>query len=309
MCADDAPYAERLLDWIYELNGKSQRGHILLVYAHDTHQEIRTKCRICAELAFESVSEFTASSRSLSSEVSKPIELKTKTEFTNNLWNQAAHHIAGHYRWPWLWLEPDCVPLTPDWVSRLAEAYQSQPRKFMGRKMKRGAENAEHFFMSRIAIYPTSAYTELRGFVGSPPLEWAAGNHILPRGTSSKLIQMGAYDGNFDSIPKEAVLYHSDKGGKLVEQLREKGVANAPHENGEIIEIKNVQATNPTTPMLHVRQPEVAADHEPDQFGHTFTNPQSVTITAFRQADPEPRDRRTKEWREWSKRKKAEVKQ
>lgn len=303
-CADDGPLAEKLLDWIYELNGKQQRGHILLAYAHDLHQEFKIKLKICAELAFESVSEFTATSRSLAHETMKPIELKTKVEFTNNLFNQTAHHIAGHYRWPWLWVEPDCVPITPDWIEKLAKSYQNQPKKFMGRKVKRGAAGAEQVFFTRIGVYPTSAYNELRGFVGSPPLEWTAGNYIVPRGTSTKLIQPGIYGGDIASIAPETVLYHSDKTGKLIEQLREKldSTVEAPeHKNGESVEVHVGGLGKTLYQVDEIKDRLLPTGDIPDPPNVDAPLPENNDMF-----DPEPTgDKRKRAWREWKARQKA----
>lgn len=294
ICADDAPNAEKLLDWIYELNGKTQRGHILLAYAHDVHTEMKLKCKICAELAFESVSEFTATSRAISFNGADTkgmnVELKTKVEFVNNLWSQTARHVAGHFRFPWLWFEPDCVPITPDWIGKLSSTYANQPKKFLGRKMMRGEANNPQYFLSRIAVYPTSAYNELAGFVGSPPFEWAAGNHVLPRATTTKLIQPGLYDGEFEKIPAEAVVYHSDKTGKLIEQLREKKakVSNGllTTEYNQFADVERIQIRKELViPILHKREVDVPMPEDNS-----------------RNHDPEPSDKRTKAWKDWNKR-------
>lgn len=284
-CADDGPYAEHLLDSIYQLNGRSQHGHILLAYAHDLHSEMKMKLRICADLAFEGVTEFQATSRPIAFDSTNTanmrIELKTKVEFVNNLWLQTAHFVAGHYRWPWLWMEPDCVPIRPDWISQLAAGYANQPKKFMGRKMRRKVGENESFFLSRTAVYPTSAFAELRGFVGSPPFEWTSGNHTVPRSSTSRLIQETVYDGDINKVAREAVILHSDKSGKLIEQLREGKVSAPEHQNGEAVEVK---VSEPTIGSLYVKR-----------------------LTLDPVLDPEPPDKRTKEWKGWNARQKAAV--
>lgn len=234
-CADDAPRAEQLLDWIYQLNGRQPQGHVLLAYAHDVHAEMKTKLRICADLAFEGVSEFQATNRPLPIPEAKPIELKTKVEFVNNLWNQTAKFVAGHYRWPWLYCEPDCVPTNPNWIKTLADAYASQPKKMMGSWMRRKSGASDELFMARTGIYHLGAHAELNRFIGSPPFEWASGPHVIPRCAKTKLIQQLAYDGDFSKVKPEAVLVHGDKGGRLIEHLRNNKVEAIPeHQNGEV---------------------------------------------------------------------------
>lgn len=286
-CADDSPTAERLLDWVYYLNGKQPRGHILLTYAHDVHAEMKLKLRICAELAFESVSEFTATSRMLPAPNLKPIELKTKVEFVNNLWNQTAKYVAGHFRFPWLWMEPDCVPTVPNWIELLAEAYAKQPRKFMGRKMKRKVGDNEQLFLSRVAIYPTSAFAELSGFHGTPPFEWVSGPHVMPRATTSKLFQETRYEGDFSTLDVGAALLHSDKTGKLIEQLRERNVQATEHQNGETVEVT------------------VGKIVEDLRNGRTVEADVPMPVDNYR--SPEPKDKRTKEWKLWNQRRQDEL--
>lgn len=279
-CSDDSPYAERLLDFVYQLNGKQQVGHVLLAYAHDVHAEMKLKLKISAELAFVSVSEFQAAGRM---DVLLP---KTKTEFTNNLWIQTAHHIAGHFRWPWLYCEPDCVPITPDWIQTLADGYANQPMKYLGTRMKRITGETENFFMARTGIYPTIAYSELKGFIGTPPFEWTAGPHVAPRSSNTKLIQQINYDGDYAKVKPEAVLLHADKQGKLIEQLREKGVKANGH--GENVEVQ------------HSEEIKVGGHNGiwKSGLGETvrLAGVESPSI------DLQPPDKRTKEYKDWAKR-------
>lgn len=296
-CSDDAPVAERLLDWVYQLGGKQASGHVLLVFAHDIHAEMKLKVKISAELAFEFVTEFQATKKWLPNNLPDRGEPKTKTELINNLWEQTANHIAHHYRWPWLWLEPDCVPLTPDWRSKLADAYANQPKKFMGSHMKRKVGDADHLFMARTAIYHAGAFNELNKFSGgAPPFEWASEAYAIPRSTKSRLFQQLAYEGDPSAVRADAVLLHSDKTGKLIEHLREK-LDSIPSEdgiqkNGEHIGVKVVERAILETPW----------NDQPEQMAALWNQNRTIECP-----DPEPPDKRTKEWKAWKARQLTKV--
>ncbi len=231
-CTDDSPIAERLLDWIYQVNFKQAHGHVLLAFANDVHAEMRAKLRICAELAFEGVSEFQA----------KPCGkgLKaTKVENCNDMLQQTAQYVAHGFRWPWFCLEPDAVPLVPDWIEQLSKAYSDQPKKFMGPHMRRKVQNGEELFLGRTSVYPTSAFSEFKDYKSPMPIEWEAGRNIIPRSTKTRLIQQGVFDES-TVIRPDAVVFHSDKTGALISQLRERGVPSPEQTNGQRVDIRNV---------------------------------------------------------------------
>jgi len=294
---DDAPIAERLLDWVYQCSGKEAYGHVLLAFAHDVHAEMRLRVRISAELAFESVTEFQATKKWLPNNLPDRGEPKTKTEFINNLWEQTANHIAHHYRWPWLWLEPDCVPLTPDWRIKLADAYANQPKKFFGSHMKRKVGDAEHLFLARTAIYHAGAFNELNKFSGgAPPFEWASEAYVIPRSTKSRLFQQLAYEGDPSKVRPDAVLLHSDKTGKLIEYLRsQQPPTDCIQQNGDHVEVRNIDETifGRSSVPLPVYLPIVGEDAPMPE------------DNAYH--DPEPSDKRTKAWKSWKARQTAKA--
>jgi len=333
-CMDDGPTAERMLDWVYQCSGKEAYGHVLLSFAHDIHAEYRMKLRISAELAFESVTEFQATKKWLPNNLPDRGEPKTKTEFINNLWEQTANHIAHHYRWPWLWVEPDCVPLTPDWRVKLADAYANQPKKFFGSHMKRKVGDAEHLFLARTAIYHAGAFNELNKFSGgAPPFEWASEAYVIPRSTKSRLFQQLAYEGDPSKVRPDAVLLHSDKTGKLIEHLREKikqveegkvtteynPFADCSMQNGEKVEVRNIDET------IHGKGVDMFASQSKafsESFEEAIHGRKVVPIPTFLPIvgedapmpednalhDPEPKcDKRKKEYREWKARQEAKA--
>lgn len=220
-CVDDAPLAERLLDWIYQLSGKRKQGHILLVAAADVHPEFVERCKISAELGFETVDVLTG--------VIPPNSHLGQAAKINGMYLAMAVHIGRHFRLPWLPVEPDCVPLKPDWCEQLAAAYYSQPKRYMGTIMKTPDEKR---CLARMAVYPSNAINDLKTYFASQTIfnvvcgdtivPWV-GDAIVPCGTKSGLFQRLAYKGEADrvKIRPDTVLLRSDKTGGLITALRE----------------------------------------------------------------------------------------
>lgn len=204
--------AERLLDLIAIQNNKQPRGHCLLVAAPDTHAETQTKIKIAAEVAFESV-ELLA--------VPWPAVAHTsKVEAVNYLWWSAATHAARCYQWPFLWLEPDCVPLSRVWLESLEASYYRQPKRYLGSIL--ASQDGKTRSLSRVAIYPRGAGGELKEFAaGKVPFEMASASMIVPRAEKTKLLQQLAFAAETDRklIRDNAVLLHSDKQAVLLSAL------------------------------------------------------------------------------------------
>jgi hypothetical protein len=214
--SDQATRAERLLDCCYWLGGQKQSGHVLLVPAPDVHAEFKIKVRIAAEIGFESVDLYE----------SKAVLGKSTTEKINSLFKQTAAHIAKSYRWPWLYLEPGCVPLVPDWRERLCNAYDMQPKPYFGPHIRITRGQAEAVHLSRVAIYPVRAIIDLEKHCNSTtPFEQASAPDIVLRSTKNRLIQRMDFDGDQSKIRSDAVLIDNDPTGELVEKV----IEQAPH--------------------------------------------------------------------------------
>jgi hypothetical protein len=180
--AEQAEAAESLCDWVYALSGKKQSGSCLLISTDDTHPEFQLKVRLAAEVAFEFVDSATANK--------------------DNLFKTAVSRIADNYKEPWLWLEPDCVPLKPDWREQLSAFYDSQPRKCAGAHLT--VKESGKLWLGRQSIYPATNF---------PPDPFIAS-------TKCRLIQQGVYTKREDVRP-DAVLFCSDKTGELITTLRD----------------------------------------------------------------------------------------
>lgn len=212
-CVDDAPTAEALLDWIYALNGKQRVGHLLLACPDDVHAEMRTKVSISAEMAFEHVNQIVLPAL---------VGPHNKIERINALFRDTAAHIQAHCQWPFLWLEPDAAPVKSQWIRDLSIAYDMQPMRYMGTILK-PAKESEDRLLSRVAIYPRNASSDLANAFGGPiPFNLVAGSKIVQSAAKTNLLQHGSWktgDGA-DKLTNDAVVFHSDKTGRLIPLLR-----------------------------------------------------------------------------------------
>ena len=175
--------AERIADCVYWQSGRQPVGHCLLIAEHGTHDEFKTKVSIAAEVGFQSV------------------ELITATP-GENLLVKAMMFIADNYKYPWVYLEPNCAPLVPDWRQQLLSMYDAQPKRYFGPHLRAG----EKMMLSRVAVYPPNAATDL-------------GKDLLPLSIKSRAIQRMTYDGDDSKIRDDAVLLDNDPSGLLVEKL------------------------------------------------------------------------------------------
>jgi len=182
--ASQAESAEKLCDFIYFISGKQQQGHCLLVASSDVHDEMKLKVKLAAEVAFENVN--LAVTRA-------------------NPFSETVKLVSQNYKSPWLWLEPDCVPLKKDWLDQLEAAYDVQAKKYMGAYYK---NDSGQVFLARQSVYPANAGSD-RG----------DDSDVATYSTKCRLIQIGKYEG-VTKLRPDAVLFCSDKTGALINDLR-----------------------------------------------------------------------------------------
>lgn len=202
---DDCIRAERLIDQIFALNRKEQKGHALLIYAPSAPQENRDKVRISAEVTFKSVT-------ILPTQFTK--ETVNQVDFIGGTLLQAASFISRTYRCPWLWLEPDCLPLKHNWMEQLSAAYEEQPMRYLAGHLKYG----EAFAISRIGIYPPDA---IKDFNESINRKIGFEFYVVGMSTKCRLFQTVKIESVDDAhlIRLDAVLAHSDKKAVMVDKI------------------------------------------------------------------------------------------
>jgi hypothetical protein len=202
----DALMAETLMDWILELARRKKSGSALIVCYGDVHEEMRIKLGLAAEAAYDSYDFI----------VAPEIPTMTKTDRVTHVFNCAADNICRNYKLPWLWLEPDSVPLNRGWLDDLDSAYASQGKKHFG-PFFHGADRRD--FVGRTSIFSPDLSRPV-----IPQFATNGNDTITPAAGRTKLIQQIYYKHpqDLDKIWPEARLLHSDKSGMLIQHLREK---------------------------------------------------------------------------------------
>lgn len=157
----------------------------------------------------------------------------------NALWIAAAKHCKT-VGTDWLWLESDAIPVKRGWLvaidkMRKGSRYFGQLYMYPEQAMK---------VMSGIAVYPPDAIDLIGPYIAANPTKaWdvSSAEAVVPLATNTKLIHhfYGEKDlaptfienrtsetrrnaFTLDQIPDEAVIYHRNKDGTLIELLRKK---------------------------------------------------------------------------------------
>lgn len=227
---DNAARAEQLIDLIGRLDPLPQ-GHVLLAFHSSVHEEMRERIKISAEIAFEGVHILEI----------RPLSNSTdpKPQHINKTFTQVATAVKSGFKWPFLWLEPDCTPLVSGWLAKLEEAYENQPKQFMGNRMKIAGDKdkPEFHFMSRVGIYPNNVVEVIFDDERQTFFEIAVGATVAPKLASSKLFQplQVMLPEDLAKIRPDAVLLHGDKNGVVLSSVQDKLKPKpAAPQNGEV---------------------------------------------------------------------------
>lgn len=160
----------------------------------------------------------------------------------NSLFFTAAEHINANKRGPWLWLEPDAIPLRHGWIDALEEEWLSlrHNQKFLGHIYDFNIQGGPPKGMSGVAIYAEDAFNVLQQFKEMPGAwDYNAAEIMLKYGAPSSLIQHFFGEKGLPptfaekkettspintftlwNIKLGAVLFHRNKDGTLINILR-----------------------------------------------------------------------------------------
>ena len=226
----DVTQAEKLLDWISELDGKLPHS-CLLVADREVPIEKQRELKQKGLGIFHHVEALNVNTAGNKGHLA-----------ANMMFHFTSEKIQNEYRLPFLWMEPDCVPMEPGWLNRISEAYHSSPKRYLGDIVVNPAPDPKSplppKFLSGISVYPSDAHRDI-----SPHLKdgtaWdmAAANKLVPMALDTPLIQhfkalvppvfkefksSGDPENvvTRDFIQEGAVLFHADKSGTLLELLR-----------------------------------------------------------------------------------------
>ncbi len=221
--SDNAAAAEKLIDYIRGLSGK--RGHLVLAMMSNVHDENKARIRISAELAFDAVHEVGI--------LPLADSMAPKSAQFNNVFNQVAKHIAKTFQWPFLWLDVNCTPAHPHWMTKLSDAYDAQPHPFFGSRMLmklKGPEPKDLYFMAEVGIYPANAENTMIHQVASvTPINVENAARVLEKLGMTKMIQQAniSSEGDLISVRDDAVLVTGDKAGLLRAQVMANAISSS----------------------------------------------------------------------------------
>lgn len=251
----DAPQADALLSYIFELNGRMPRKNLLLVSAQDAHAELTAKLKISAEIAFENVEVL---------KVNWPtIPSNAKWPNVNHAFRETAAFMNHANKWPWLFIEPDCVPLKSDWLEQIEDAYDATPKRYMGSILAPKGKDAPERCLDRVAVYPVTAFMQMATlFDAQEPFQFLAGANIVPRSQKSRLFQWLRYTATTErsKVNPEAVILHGDKEGILLQSMREE-LKKAPtkiFDLGDGLQVSITEPAKPQSPALLQMPPGTA---------------------------------------------------
>lgn len=226
----DCDRAEKLLDLMLFLQDKQPDGHGVLALAPDVPQENRDKLRITAELVFSSLEVFNVKEMP---EVGDQKE--TKSLFVDAMFEAVARRMNTAYKDPWLWLEPDTVPMKKGWKNYLAASYDSQPKRYMGGRMKAG----ESQFLTLLCVFPCDTLRDMEAaWSANMPFRFYA----FDLSNKTPLVQNLPIisDADAEKVRSDALLVHGDKAGILIPRVMES--AQRPKMD-QIFQVESVPST------------------------------------------------------------------
>jgi hypothetical protein len=251
-CKKDVDLAAQIIRWMAEIN--TPKAAAILLASDD-------------EIASERVIEMAREAKTTFNFVKAMMVPVTEGGWPpNKMFLQVAYQIQDQYRWPFFWMEPDCVPLVPDWLEQLENVYGDCPKRFMGPLITQDKQpDLPKVHLTGCSIYPPDCYGIIENFqsVRSGQDAWDIGcaEAVVPKSADTKLIQhywglpelppvfVKARDAdspkNFltlDFIKPEAVIFHRDKTHSLLPLLRSSFLPDPQIECGTIVE-------KPSTPL------------------------------------------------------------
>jgi len=227
----DAHLAIDLVKWIGQLGGIGD-GWVFLITDQGTDPK-----------HIESISEVSVKFNSFSKSfvISNWPAVNGWPQGSNSLLRMALSGLGGRIKGPWLWLEPDAIPLKRGWMDAIRKEYAACGKRYMGNVYVCDNPRLPNRLMSGIGVYPADAKEELEhftttqyawdveaarflvencahtklihhfwGIMGMPPTFAAARTPESPPNTFT-----------LESIHKDAVIFHRNKDGTLLNLLKE----------------------------------------------------------------------------------------
>lgn len=271
--AGDIDLARKLVEWIAELG--SCEPHSLLLCADAAAP--RDKIVELMELARP---HFLKVQTML---VTVPAPAEGKTVWPPNvMFLNAARQVRECYKFDFLWLEPDAIPMYAGWLDDIAEEYAETALRFMGSLIKQqGQEGLPPEYLNGVAVYPNDAIEVFEKIAtvkdSSQAFDIGSASIVVPRSVNTPLIQH--YFGTkelppvfvasrvsdspknhvtLDFIRKDAAIFHRSKDGKLIDLLKARRSEILPPKETEPVVLSQVLEPAPAgTPVVKGLSTEV----------------------------------------------------
>lgn len=236
----DIEIATRLVEWIGELG--SCKPHSLLLCADSKIPQDQMRALMEKARPFFA---HVATMICTVAEVSK--DAKDNAYWApNQMFLAAANQVKTNYRFDFLWLEPDAIPIYPGWLDDIAEEYDECPKRFMGSIVHQdGQPNMPKDYLNGVAVYPNDAIDIFNGIesVKNGGQAWDIGSaaQIVPKSLDTPMfhhlwgtkelppvfVESKKSDSpknhiTPDYIRKDAAIWHRSKDGTLIDILRKK---------------------------------------------------------------------------------------
>ena len=255
-CVGDAPQALDLLKWIEQIGGCCNH-HLLLACDSNVDWHPANECVLAARKSFDQVELI----------VLDPPVIGWPAG-ANALWLLAAQHVSKNHLGPWLWLEPDAVPLRPNWLALIEAEHLCEKGQFRGHIYDSNDDRMPGKVMSGIAVYPERAW-DYRDCVKTRAFDVALSEHIMPYAAHTDLIfhiwgennlpptfvkqktaQSPRHAFALQQINPKAVIFHRNKDGTLIRLLREQRGIPVEAPDADKLRWQQDRATAPASPKV-----------------------------------------------------------
>lgn len=231
-CEKDAELAVRMLDWSAFM--RRYDAECLLVVANDCSRSSFDSVELAAKRAFGSIA---------SSQPPHPLPDESHPRGPNWLFETTLREIEkARPLKPFLWLEPDCVPLVPSWLEDIEQEYLNCGKPYLNFVYPSKIEGLPTNVVSGIGVYAPNSPRLLLPLltnraiafdmaISSNIIDLSHPSHLIyhfwgqPNASPTFLKRNSALPPNFleiDRIPKRTVLFHRCKDGTLIDILKER---------------------------------------------------------------------------------------
>lgn len=182
----------------------------------------------------------------------------------NLLFRRTARQIAATNAGPFLWLNPDAIPIRKGWLDAIEAAYRMLPKGkvFLGHHLQGAIP-----FMGQIGVYPQDCEVHAPGLVGADqnPFFVNGAPGVVPKMAHTDLI-VDSRDEPDSVTEAQTVIWHGSpkcKSGELIELLRYGGaleplpIVAVPVQSAP--EVTPQRFSVPTDPITHDRTASLAA--------------------------------------------------